>query len=145
MTLWPVIRHALVSGAVLSVALSILLLAVLRFNAEILLNDYPPDIRKQHGPMSERTRRQRIPVALAITDDRVCYENPDLDACLELQHIDEVEYDDETSMGQSVEGRVLRIRSHGHGFEFVIDNAVVAQFEAALPPKKMGSPQRKAV
>jgi hypothetical protein len=87
----------------------------------------------------------RIPVALAITDDRVCYENPDLDACLELQHIDEVEYDDETSMGQSVEGRVLRIRSHGHGFEFVIESAAVAQFEAALPPRKMGTPQRKAV
>jgi hypothetical protein len=89
----------------------------------------------------------RIPVALAVTDDRVCYENPDLDACLELQHIDEVEYDDETSMGQSVEGRVLRVRSHGHTFEFVIDNAAAAQFQAALPPHKMAaaSSHRKAV
>ena len=87
----------------------------------------------------------RIPVALAVTDDRVCYENPDLDACLELQHIDEVEYDDETSMGQAVDGRVLRIRSHGHTFEWVIDNAVAAQFQAALPAKKMGVEQRKAV
>ena len=87
----------------------------------------------------------RIPVALAITDDRVCYENPDLDACLELQHVDEVEYDDETSMGQSVTGRVLRIRSHGHTFEFVIDNASVAQFQAALPGKMMDVAHRKAV
>lgn len=87
----------------------------------------------------------RIPVALSLGEDRVCYENPDLDACLELQHIDEVEYDDETSMGQSVEGRVLRFRAHGRSFEFVIDNAAAQQWQAALPARTMNAGQRKAV
>ena len=63
---WPVIRHALVYGAVLSTVLAALLLAVLWMNPEILLNDYPPDIRTRFGPMSERSKRQRIPVALLM-------------------------------------------------------------------------------
>jgi hypothetical protein len=66
MTLWPVVRHALLYGGVLSAALSVLLLAVLWINPEILLNDYPPDIQQKHGPMSERSKRQRLPVAIVI-------------------------------------------------------------------------------
>jgi hypothetical protein len=62
--LWPVIRHALIYGAVLSTVLAVLLLGLLWMNPEILLNDYPPDIRKRYGPMSERSKRQRIPVAI---------------------------------------------------------------------------------
>jgi hypothetical protein len=64
--LWPVVRHALLYGALLSAVLSVLLLGVLWINPEVLLNDYPPDIREKHGPMSERSRRQRIPVAIVI-------------------------------------------------------------------------------
>jgi len=33
---------------------------------EILLNDYPPNIRKKHGPMSERSKRHRVSVAIVI-------------------------------------------------------------------------------
>lgn len=54
-----IITHALVSGLALSVTLGALLLAVLRANAEIMLNDYPPDIKAKWGPMTARTRRQR--------------------------------------------------------------------------------------
>lgn len=66
MTLWPVIRHALLYGGVLSAALSALLLGVLWMNPEILLKDYPPDVRKKHGPMSERSKWQRVPAAIVI-------------------------------------------------------------------------------
>ena len=66
MTLWPIVRHALLYGGVLSAVLSVLLLGLLRMNPEILLNDYPPDIRKKHGPMSERSQRQRVSVAIVI-------------------------------------------------------------------------------
>jgi len=65
-SLWPVIRHAMLYGGVLSVVLSVLLLGLLRINPEILLNDYPPDIREKHGPMSERSKRQRVPAAILI-------------------------------------------------------------------------------
>jgi hypothetical protein len=66
MTLWPVIRHALLYGGVLSAVLSVLLLGLLWMNPEILLNDYPPDIRKKHGPMSERSKRHRVFAAILI-------------------------------------------------------------------------------
>jgi hypothetical protein len=66
MTLWTLIRHALLYGGVLSAVLCVLLLGLLWTNPEILLNDYPPDIRKKHGPMSERSKRQRVPVAIVI-------------------------------------------------------------------------------
>lgn len=86
----------------------------------------------------------RIPVALCVMADRVAYVNPDLDAFLEMKNIDEVEYDDETSTGRSVHGRVLRLRSHGHSFEFELDPQAAKMCEAALPAKRM-SEQRAAV
>lgn len=58
--------HALAFGLVLSVILSILVLVVLRVNAEIFLNDYPPDIKAKWGPMSERTKRQRVVFAATL-------------------------------------------------------------------------------
>ncbi|HEY7288295.1 MAG TPA: hypothetical protein VH583_00565 [Vicinamibacterales bacterium] len=61
-----VIRHALLYGAALSVVLSVLLFGVLWINPEILLNDYPPDIRKKYGPISERSKRQRVVAAIVI-------------------------------------------------------------------------------
>ena len=64
MTLWPIIRHALAYGAVLSGILCALLLGLLWSNPEILLKDYPPDIQAKYGPMSERTKRQRVAVAI---------------------------------------------------------------------------------
>jgi hypothetical protein len=62
MPLRLVVSHALLYGSVLSVVLSILLIALLWFNAEIMLGDYPPDIRQMHGPMSARSKRQK-PIA----------------------------------------------------------------------------------
>jgi len=42
------------------------LLLGLLWMPEILLNDYPPNIRKKHGPMSERSKRHRVSVAIVI-------------------------------------------------------------------------------
>lgn len=86
----------------------------------------------------------RIPVAMSLLNDRVCYENADLDACLELNNVEEIEYDDETATGHSVHGRVLRLRSHGHSFEFELDPAVARQWESALPAKHFDA-HRQAV
>jgi hypothetical protein len=44
-----------------------LVLGLARVNPEIALNDYPPDIRAKYGPMSERSRRQRLPVGLVFS------------------------------------------------------------------------------
>ena len=62
----PIVTHALEFGLALSVMLFALLLVVLRANPEIMLDDYPPDVRAQWGPMTERTRRQRALVAGAF-------------------------------------------------------------------------------
>jgi len=50
----------LIYGAVLGAATVILISAMIWWNAEILLREYPPDIRQAHGPMSRRARRQHI-------------------------------------------------------------------------------------
>lgn len=80
---------------------------------------------------------ERIPVALALTGDTIYYENPDLEASVELQNIDEIEYDDETATGQSVVGKTLRLRAHGHTFEFILDAANARLWQAALPPHRL--------
>ena len=64
MTLWSIVRHALAYGGVLSGISCVLLLGILWINPEILLKDYPPDIQAKYGPMSERSKRQRLPVAV---------------------------------------------------------------------------------
>jgi hypothetical protein len=66
MNLWSIVRHALAYGTVLSGISCVLLLGILRINPEIMLNDYPPDIRAKFGPMSQRTKRQRLPVAVFL-------------------------------------------------------------------------------
>jgi hypothetical protein len=80
---------------------------------------------------------ERIPVALALTDDTIYYENPDLQASLELQRIEEVEYDDETATGHDVVGKALRLRAHGQLFEFVLDFDSARKWQTALPPHRM--------
>src|SRR5512140_475417 len=42
---------------------------------------------------------ERIPVAMALTDDSMYYENDDLQASFELAHVEEVEYDTDLSTG----------------------------------------------
>ena len=64
LTFSPIISHAAIYGLILSGILFTLILGVTRINPEIMLKDYPPDIQSKYGPMSERTKRQRIPVAI---------------------------------------------------------------------------------
>ena len=59
----PIITHALEFGLILSAVLVALLLAVLRANPEIMLNDYPPDVKAKWGPITKSTKRQRAFVA----------------------------------------------------------------------------------
>ena len=88
---------------------------------------------------------EKIPVSLALDDDTLHYENADLQATLELQHVDEVEYDDETATGHSVVGKALRLRAHGHAFEFVLDQATARQWEQLLPARRVDQIPARAV
>jgi hypothetical protein len=79
-----------------------------------------------------------LPVALALTDQAFYYENSDMQASLERQWIQEVEYDDELSTGQSVgDNTVLRLRCFSQTFEFVLPADTVRQWRSFLPPHRM--------
>lgn len=78
-----------------------------------------------------------IPVALSLDQTRVSYENADLDASIDVQQIDEVEYGSDLVTGGIAHGAVLRLRSHGRAFEFVLDNAAAQNWCQRLPPHRM--------
>jgi len=61
-----VIKLALLHGVIISVFLTIVLLISLLINAEMWLNDYPPDVREKYGEMGDRAKKQRIPLAIAF-------------------------------------------------------------------------------
>lgn len=90
---------------------------------------------------------EAVPVALSLSADTLYYENSDLEASFELSRIDEVEYDDELTTGRNVPAtqRVLRLRSHGRSFEFVLDKMEQSKWTEALPPRTLGTPQARAV
>ena len=88
---------------------------------------------------------EKIPVALALTDDSLHYENLDLQASVDLGRIEEIEYDDETATGRAVAGKALRLRAHGHAFEFLLDAATARQWEQLLPPHRLDEVPARAV
>ena len=90
---------------------------------------------------------EQIPVALSLADSSLYYENPDLEASFDLDRLDEIEYSDELSTGRAVHRgcRVLRLRSHGATFEFVMEGAEASKWAAALPPRSYGRPTAQAV
>lgn len=58
MNLLQLIQLGAIWGTVFGLVFSIAILIMGRVNAEMILNDYPPDVRARFGAMSERTRRQ---------------------------------------------------------------------------------------
>ena len=80
---------------------------------------------------------ERMPVIISLVGETFCYDNSDLEACLELPNVEEVEYDEETATGHNVApGKALRLRSKGHAFEFILDHASSSKWEAVLPPRR---------
>ena len=111
-------------------------------------NDQLDEILNRHKATSKITTKadfvegmNHIPVALVLKESEIFYENPDLQARLEIARIDEVEYDSELATGNNIEsGRVLRLRSHGHAFEFILDASSAEKWSTALPPHRMDEP-----
>ncbi len=84
---------------------------------------------------------QRIPVAFALTDQSIFYENADLEARLDLNNIEEVEYASDLFTGQEVpDGRVVRLRAHGQSYEFIVDKVSGERIESILPPHHADQP-----
>jgi hypothetical protein len=81
---------------------------------------------------------RHIPVALALNERTLYYENSAMQAWLDLEWVQEVEYEDELSTGQAVvHGKVLRLRCSSQGFEFVLPDDMVQRWQAVLPSHRM--------
>lgn len=78
-----------------------------------------------------------LAVALALTDLTFYYENADMQASLDLQWIEEVDYDSALGSGRTVEGgQVLRLRCVRQVFEFILRHQDVAMWQAVMPPRR---------
>lgn len=90
---------------------------------------------------------EKIPVALSLVGDTLHYENPDLEASFELNRIDEVEYSEELATGKTHDPntRVLRLRSHGTTFEFLIEKNEAQKWQSLLPARTLGGSVARAV
>lgn len=79
---------------------------------------------------------RRLPVALALTDSALIYENTELKASLGLEWVREIEYDTMLATGLDVrDGRVLRLRSDSQTFEFVLPVDVADRWGSLLPTR----------
>ena len=80
---------------------------------------------------------RHLPISLALNDAALYYENSDLQASLDLNWIQEVEYENELVTGQHVgHGKVLRLRCFSQVFEFILPADAVQRWQAALPARR---------
>jgi hypothetical protein len=83
----------------------------------------------------------RFDVALSVDNAKLYYENGDMQSFLELRLIDEVEYDEDLMTGSATPNHdVLRLRSHGRTFEFVLTREDAARFRKVLPQHRADEP-----
>lgn len=125
------------------VVLAVLVAVYLKLRQRDILDEL---MKKRSGDAKVVSRAEyvegmnTIPVAMSLRQDTFYYENPDLEASFDLDRIDEIEYVDELAIGRPVHAgkHVLRLRSHGTTFEFVLDDADEKKWVAALPPRRIG-------
>jgi hypothetical protein len=80
---------------------------------------------------------RRMEVALALTGDTLYYENADMEASLDLQWVQEIEYDTRLATGAAIDnGKVLRLRCHSQTFEFLLPEEIVVRWHTMLPPRR---------
>lgn len=84
---------------------------------------------------------RHLDVALAVDQSTLFYENSDMKAYIDLQWIQEVQYDTELATGRLAPGgKILRLRSQSQTFEFVLPDDVVARWHTALPQRRAVAP-----
>lgn len=77
---------------------------------------------------------RRLDVALAVTDRAFYYESSEVQASLDLEWIEEVEYDTRLATGRAIAGgKVMRLRCHRQSFEFVVPDDVVLAWKTEFP------------
>jgi hypothetical protein len=135
-----VLAIATIVGIIAAVALAVVLM---RMHRRDLLGSM---LEKRRATARLQSRAwyvegsEEIDVALSLTGEAFYYENPDLEASFDLDRIDEIEYGEELATGHAVRHgcRVLRLRSHGAAFEFLLEGPDASKWMAALPPRTYG-------
>lgn len=80
---------------------------------------------------------RHLPVAMALSGSAFYYENSNMQSSLDLEWIQEVEYENELATGHHVgTDRVMRLRCFSQAFEFILPEDVVAQWQAILPARR---------
>lgn len=126
------------------IVLAVLVVVFLRVRQQDLLGEIMQK-RRASSKLVSRAEYvegvEKIPVALSLSGESIFYENPDLQASFDLDRIDEIEYSDELATGRRFDTscRVLRLRSHGAAFEFLLERGDCQKWMQALPPRRMGS------
>lgn len=81
---------------------------------------------------------RHMQVALAVTQSTFYYENSDMQASIDLQWVEEIEYATELATGGAIAGgKVLRLRSHSQTFEFVLPNEEVHRWHMVMPARRV--------
>ena len=79
---------------------------------------------------------RRIPVSLALNRAALYYENSDMQASLDVDWIQDVEYENELVTGQHIgHGNVLRLRCFSRAFEFILPADAIQQWQTVLPAR----------
>ena len=77
---------------------------------------------------------RRFDVALALTDTAFYYESSAVQASLDLEWIEELDYDTRLATGRTIaSGQVMRLRCHRQVFEFVLPDDSVAAWKTEFP------------
>jgi len=133
--------------ALLSVAAGVVVVAVLGWN---LVRRFGSD---RIGALMEKRRatsrfvgrgelvdgNRHFAVALAVTQSTLFYENPKMQASVDLQWVREIEYDSVLATGAAPPaGKVLRLRLDSRVLEFVIAADVMPRWHLMLPQRRAG-------
>ena len=76
-----------------------------------------------------------IPVSIALLRSRIAFFNAQFSRTVELDTVDAVEYMSDLVTGDIADGALMRVKSRGHDFDFVMDTAAARKWSRALPPR----------
>lgn len=77
-----------------------------------------------------------IPVALTLEKRQIFYESNFLHAMLDIDRLEEIEYDSEQGTGKNI----LRLRAHSQSFQFILDPSSAREWAVVLPARRFGEP-----
>ncbi len=60
------LRQIIIDGITYNTLFGAYLVGALYYNAELFVNDYPPDIKEKYGPLSAQNKRQALIVAIPL-------------------------------------------------------------------------------